>query len=53
MTAERQAIFDTLQDADEPMSPSDFADTTGTFNQNVRQFLVSMVKADTRRRAGR
>lgn len=53
MTSERQAILDALQDADEPMSPSEIADATRMPNQNVRQLLVSMVKADAIRKAGR
>lgn len=53
MTSERQAILDALQDADEPMSPTEIADATRMPNQNVRQLLVSMVKADAIRKAGR
>lgn len=53
MTSERQAILEALQDADEPMSPTEIADATRMPNQNVRQLLVSMVKADAIRKAGR
>lgn len=53
LTSERQAILDALQDADEPMSPTDIADATQMSNQNVRQLLVSMVKAGEVSKAGR
>jgi hypothetical protein len=52
-TSERRAILDALADADEPMSPTEIADTTGMSNQNVRQLLVSMVKARTVQKTGR
>lgn len=44
-TDERSVILDALKDADEEMTPSDIADATRMTNQNVRQLLVSMVKA--------
>lgn len=53
MTSERQAILEALHDADEPLSPTEIADATRMPNQNVRQLLVSMVKADAVRKVGR
>lgn len=53
MTTERQAILDALLDADEPMSPSEISDATRMPNQNVRQLLVSMAKANEVKKAGR
>lgn len=44
-TDERSVILAALRDADEPMSPTDIADAARMPNQNVRQLLVSMVKA--------
>lgn len=44
-TDERGSILAALEDADEPMSPTDIADATKMPNQNIRQLLVRMVKA--------
>ena len=44
-TDERSAILGTLMDADYEMSPGDIADVTRMPSPNVRQLLVSMVKA--------
>lgn len=53
MTSERQAILEALQDADEPLSPSEIAHAIRMPNQNVRQLLVSMVKAGEILKVGR
>nr|WP_246339979.1 AAA family ATPase [Ancylobacter tetraedralis] len=45
MTGERAAILDALAGSAESMSPGDIADATRMPSQNVRQLLVSMVKA--------
>lgn len=52
-TDERGAVLAALEDADEPMSPGDIADATRMPNQNVRQLLVSMVKAGDVVKVGR
>jgi hypothetical protein len=44
-TDERGAILEALDEAKEPLSPTEIADATRMTNQNVRQLLVSMVKA--------
>lgn len=44
-TSERGSILAALEDADEPLSPTDIADATRMPNQNVRQLLVSMGKS--------
>lgn len=44
-TDERTVILDALLEAGEAMSPTEIADATGRTNQNVRQLLVSMVRA--------
>lgn len=41
---ERGAILRALEEAGEPLSPTDIADTTRMKSQNVRQLLVSMAK---------
>jgi hypothetical protein len=44
-TDERGAVLAALEDADEPMSPSDLSAATGMPGVNVRQLLFKMVKA--------
>ena len=44
-TSERGSILAALEEADEPLSPTDIADATRMPNQNVRQLLVSMGKS--------
>lgn len=44
-TDERGSVLAALREADAPMSPTDIADATMMPNQNVRQLLVTMVKA--------
>ena len=52
-TDERGSILAALDDATEPMSPTDIADATRMPNQNVRQLLVTMVKAGEVTKLGR
>jgi hypothetical protein len=53
LTSERLAILDALQDAAEPMSPTEIADATRMSNQNVRQTLSRMCRAGEVQKAGR
>jgi hypothetical protein len=44
-TDERSVILGVLRDADEPMSPADVADATGTPRNNTKQLLFKMARA--------
>ena len=52
-TDERTLVLNALKESKEPMSPTDIADATLMTNQNVRQLLISMVKAGEVRKLGR
>ena len=52
-TDERGSILAALDEAEEPLSPGEISDATRMSNQNVRQLLVSMVKAGEVIKAGR
>ena len=51
-TDERRAILTILEDADEPMGPSDLAALTSSKNGNVRKLLHMMMKAGEVRKVG-
>jgi hypothetical protein len=50
---ERGKIINALDEAEEPLSPSDVAVITGMPNLNVRQLLFKMAKAGEVEKAGR
>jgi hypothetical protein len=50
---ERGNILVTLEQAPEPMSPTELADVTGMKNGNVRKLLFSMMKAGEVQKSGR
>lgn len=52
-SAERGNIAVTLEQATEPMSPSDLADVTGMKNGNIRKLLFQMSKAGEVKKTGR
>ena len=52
-SSERGNILVTLEEAGEPMSPSDLSHVTGMKNGNIRRLLHSMVKAGEVQKTGR
>ncbi|WP_192182209.1 AAA family ATPase [Mesorhizobium amorphae] len=52
-SGERGNIAVTLEEATEPMSPSDLADVTGMKNGNIRKLLFGMAKAGEVQKCGR
>lgn len=53
MTSERRAIIEALDEATEPMSPTDLADATEMPNTNVRQIVSRMSRAGEIEKVGR
>ncbi|AMS42474.1 AAA family ATPase [Aminobacter aminovorans] len=52
-SSERGNILVTLEDAEEPMSPSELAHVTGMKNGNIRRLLHAMAKAGEVQKSGR
>ena len=52
-SGERGNILVTLEEAEEPMSPSDLAHVTGMKNGNIRKLLHAMAKAGEVQKSGR
>ncbi|MFK0693073.1 helix-turn-helix domain-containing protein [Mesorhizobium sp. IMUNJ 23033] len=50
---ERGNILVTLEEAEEPMSPSDLSHVTGMKNGNIRRLLHALAKAGEVRKSGR
>jgi hypothetical protein len=52
-SSERGNILAALEEATEPMSPTELADVTGMKNGNIRKLLFAMGKAGEAQKSGR